>query len=85
MVKFVKKEYADDLEAEILDVATPKSGYIPFYTVDQIKADKSLFYQICFDVLLRWDLDAKEWRDYFDVNYLYELGCRNAYVKYENF
>ena len=85
MVKFVKKEYTEDLEAEILDATTAKSGYIPFYTAGQIKADKSLFCQICFDVLFRWDLDANEWNDYFDVNYLYELGFRNGYVKYENF
>ena len=85
VVKFVKKEYADDLEAEILDATTAKSGYIPFYTAEELKADKSLFCQMCFDVLLRWDLDANEWNDYFDVNYLYELGFRNGYVKYENF
>lgn len=85
VVKFVKKYYADDLEAEILDAATPKSGYIPFYTVDQIKADNSLFCQICFDVLLKQDIDGAAWSYYFDVNYLYELGFRNGYVKYENF
>ena len=83
VVKFVKKEYADDLEAEILDAATPKSGYIPFYTDDQIKADKSLFCQICFDVLLKYDINGAAWNDYFDENCLYELGFRNEYVKYE--
>ena len=85
VVKFVKKEYADDLEAEILDAATPKRWYIPFYTVDQIRADKSLYCQICFDVLFKYDIDGAAWNDYFDENYLYELGFRNEYVNYENF
>ena len=85
VVKFVEKEYSEDLEAEILDATTAKSGYIPFYTAEELKADKSLFCQICFDVLLKHDIDKAAWNDYFDVNYLYELGSRNEYVKYENF
>ena len=68
-----------------MDATTAKSGYIPFYTVKQIKADKSLLCQMCFDVLFKYDIDGAAWNDYFDVNYLYELGFRNEYVKYENF
>ena len=83
VVKFVEKEYADDLEAEILDATTAKSGYIPFYTAKEIKADKSLFCQICFDVLLNNDINEAVWLDYYDINYLYELGFHNEYVKYE--
>ena len=82
VIKYTKENYTEELEAVILEAATEKSGYIPFYTAKELRADKELLLQCCLDVLFEQELTENEWRCYFDNHYLYELGCRNKYVEY---
>jgi hypothetical protein len=64
---------AGNIDAEIINVTTEKSGYIPLYTFDEIKSDESRLFELSMDIYFNSNDFLDEWRQYYDTQNVYEL------------
>lgn len=78
--KYISSEYSeDDIKAYIIDVTTEKSGYIPYYTYDEIMADDYLLIQCYFDLYFADNDFLNSWLQYYDMNKVYEMLYKKDY------
>ena len=65
-------ELSSELEYRIQQYTTSRSGYIAFYSKDELKADKDLFISVILETLFNSDYIKDEYEQYYDYNCIYE-------------
>ena len=75
LIKYVESNYKEELAALLHEVTTPRSGYFPLYTIDELQRDIEAYTMVCLDVLMDNEgiLSNIEWCQYYDIQCVFEM------------
>ena len=65
-------ELSDELEYRVQKYTTSCDGYVAFYNVEELKADKDLYIRVILETLFNSDCVQNEYEQYYDAQCIYE-------------
>ena len=65
-------ELSNELESNIQQYTTSYSGYVAFYSEDELKGDKDLHISVILETLFNSDYIQNEYEQYYDMQCIYD-------------